>query len=356
MEPFKLLVVEDDARDMKTCMDSLVIYQHKKQRKIEIVKCKNVEEAFHKLDNSFDGAIVDLKLASQGGEGNRVIKRIVESYFRIPIAIFTATPGSEDSSFSNIGVFKKGETSYEALFDALWAIHETGLTRIMGGRGVIEKALNDVFIKNILPQKQAWIKYGGSDPSRTEKALLRHTLNHLLQLLDDDRDRCFPEEVYIHPPISDDIRTGSIVKKKDDNRCFVVLNPACDLVIRSNGIFKTDRVLLVEIEEMQAVLDAALENITKKDKRANKLRDVLGNNHNDYHHWLPKADFFQGGFLNFRKVTALTKGSFTEAYYSPETQISPAFVKDIVARFSSYYSRQGQPDIENESIILQLIS
>ena len=33
--------------------------------------------------------------------------------------------------------------------------------------------------------------------------------------------------------------------------------------------------------------------------------------------------------------------------YSPtKIPISPPFVKDIVARFSSYYARQGQPNID----------
>ena len=31
---------------------------------------------------------------------------------------------------------------------------------------------------------------------------------------------------------------------------------------------------------------------------------------------------------------------------SSKIQISPSFVKDIVARFSSYYARQGQPNID----------
>jgi len=48
-----------------------------------------------------------------------------------------------------------------------------------------------------MPQKETWVAYGEKDAIRTEKALLRHTLNHLLQILDDEVDNCFPEELYI---------------------------------------------------------------------------------------------------------------------------------------------------------------
>ena len=35
----------------------------------------------------------------------------------------------------------------------------------------------------------------------------------------------------------------------------------------------------------------------------------------------------------------------------PSIQISPPFVKDIVARFSSFYSRQGQPTVDFDELM-----
>ena len=216
----------------------------------------------------------------------------------------------------------------------------------MGGRGIIEETLNKVFQQNLIEQKDIWIDYGKRDSSRTEKALLRYTLNHLLQLLDDDADSYFPEEVYLFPSLTEQIRTGSIVRKRNSDKWFSVMNPACDLVLRKNDRFKTDRILLVEIEKELDVTEPALRDITKASKRKNKLNDVFGNNYTDYYHWLPKTDFFKGGFLNFRKLSTLEIEPFREKFHPPETQISPPFVKDIVARFSSYYARQGQPNID----------
>ena len=178
-------------------------------------------------------------------------------------------------------------------------------------------------------------------------------MNHLFQLLEEGDEQCFPEEVYLHPPMSGNITTGSIVKEKCNNKSFVVLSPACDLVIRRNGEFKTDCILLVEIEDEKDIVTAALSDIKQKRKKKDKLQAIFNNNHRDYYHWLPKTGFFDGGFLNFRKVNALTKGEFDEKFEQPSIQISPFFVKDIVARFSSFYARQGQPDIDSNDFVNQ---
>lgn len=225
----------------------------------------------------------------------------------------------------------------------------------MGGRGVIEETLNTVFQKNLLPQRDQWVVYGKKDSSRTEKSMLRYTLNHLLQLLDDDDTRSFPEEMYLCPPLTENICTGSIVKQNDNQHLFAVMNPACDLVLRNNA-FKTDRILLVEVETECEVFHSALQNILKADKQRKKLKALLGNNHTDYYHWLPKTSFFPGGFINFRKLSTMTKNAFDEKFQTPEIQISPSFVKDVVARFASYYARQGQPDIECDDYVASLPS
>lgn len=347
MNVFRLLIVEDDDQDLATCRDTIVRYRDEKQRDVELVECRSIEEFRSKRDNSIDGAIIDLKLAAQGDEGNQVIREIEESHFRIPVAVLTGTPDAADHDFAYIGVFRKGDqgAGYADLLDRFWGIHNTGLTRIMGGRGIIEETLSKVFRQNLLPQKDKWVKYAEADSSRTEKALLRHALSHLLQLLDDDGDRCFPEEVYLAPPLTEKIRTGSIVKEKTSKQRFVVMNPACDLVIRDNGKCNTERILIVEIDPQTSLFpghsDTGLTNSQKKD-----LEKAFKNNKSTYYHWLPKTDFFEGGFLNFRKLSTLSSEKFREGFEAPTVQVSPSFVKDMLARFSAYYARQGQPDID----------
>ena len=367
MSQLKLLIVEDDEQELATCRDSVTRYKHERHREIELVVCKNVGEAFSKLDNSFDGAIIDLKLGIDGDGGNEVTGIIEDLQFRIPVVILTGTPDSAESKLPVIEIFKKGDTNagYDNLLDMFWGIYNTGLTRIMGGRGMIEQALLKVFHQILSKQKDIWIEYGKTDSSGTEKALLRHTLNHLLQILDhkgDDDDEVdrFPEEVYLLAPSPDEaitdtkselIRTGSIVKEKDSNRWFVVLTPACDLVVRTNGNRNTDRILIVEVDP-GTILFQWFQDEDLSNSKKNELKKAYENNKSTYYHWLPRINSFEGGFLNFRKLDTVEIKQFQKRFpTNPEIHISPPFVKDIVARFSSYYARQGQPGIDIEKFI-----
>jgi len=352
MADFKLMLVEDDDQDLKVCQDCINDFKKEQNCVLDLVPCKSPEEAFKQLDKSFDGAIVDLRLGDQSDAGMDVIRKIEEANIRMPIIILTGTPDPvyDASKFSHISVLTKGNpgTGYNDLLNKLWAIHNTGLTRIMGGRGKIEETLSQVFRKNLMQKKylDKWVEYGKIDPNRTERALLRHALAHLIQLLDDDDDKYFPEEVYLAPPLTVNIQTGSIVKSKSDDTYYVVLNPVCDLVIRNDGSCNTDHYLLALIEDEALIVNKAITGISKKDKRKKKLSEVSANNYTLYNHWLPKTNFFAGGFVNFRKVQSVKKEEFTTQYDLYEVQVSPHFMKDITSRFSAYYARQGQPDID----------
>ena len=347
----KLLLVEDIEDELITFRRTTARYERQNARQIELVECKDIAEASAKIDNTFDGAIIDLKLGIEGGEGNRVAKQIIAAKFAIPIAILTGTPDEVDPSIPNVGVFTKGETDagFDNVLDRLWTIHRTGITRILGGRGTIQTMLGDVFWKGLMPQIDSWTTYAANNPDGTEKALLRHTLNHLVQLIDEDIEHCFPEEFYLHPPPTEYIRTGSIVVEKDNRNQFVVMNPSCDLVVRPNGKRKTDMILVVEVvppSEPLSWFDCEHHSKLSNNKRG-QLKNALRNSFSDHYHCLPPTEFFDLGFLNFRRLFAFSDCELQKKFeLPPYAQISPPFIKDIIARFSSYYARQGQPDVD----------
>ena len=332
MNSMRLLVVEDDQQDIDVCRSTVERYRDEKQTEVELVECKDVDEAFKKLDNTFDGAIIDLRLGEAGDEGNEVIQRIKERRYRFPVAVLTGTPSSADPGFSYIGVFTKGApgAGYYDLMDRFWRINKTGLTRILGGRGIIESRLGEVFWRNILPQIKTWEVYGQADPAKTENTLLRHTLNHLVQLIDEDTELYFPEEFYLYPPPSKKIRTGSILREKESGKRFVVMSPDCDLVVRDNGSRNTDMVLVVEVVHANAVLDwydgTAIESLSNKQRR--ELERARNNNKSNYYHYLPATDFVPMGFLNFRYLSTVGEESIGRRFdIPPGIQISPPFVK-----------------------------
>ena len=327
-----------------------------KRRPIELVECKSIAEATTKVDNTFDGAIIDLKLGTVGGEGNQVAGQINRDKFPIPIAILTATPEEADQAIPYVGVFTKGEAdaAFDNLLDLFWSIHGTGLTRILGGRGTIQSMLGDVFWKSLMPQIDSWIGYALTNPDETEKALLRHTLNHLIQLIDEDIERCFPEEFYLYPSPTDDIRTGSIVIERGTGSRFVVMSPSCDLVVRRNGKRKTDMLLVTEVVPPSALLSwyGCVDASEWSNNKRGELKRALQNSFSDYHHCAPAAGCLELGFLDFRRLSVSSEDEFEERFQMPPyAQIAPPFIKDVVARFSSYYARQGQPDINFEKLL-----
>ena len=346
MNTMKILFIEDAADQQDIFQSSVEVFNAKNDLNVKHEIAKNVPEALSKIDGTYDGAIIDLKLGNDEEGGNKIVNQLGDSFTRIPIIFVTGFVDLVNNHSSVIKIRSRDEGTYESDFRLFEEICNTGLTRIMGGRGIIEESLSKVFLENLLPQIETWISYGKDhledDPERTEKALLRYALNHLSQLLEDDDEEYFPEEVYLYPPMSEKFTTGSVVKEKTSDQPFVILNPACDLVIRRNGKSNTDYILLVEIES----IDDGLEGRNNKGKR-----ESLANNNRQYRHWLPPTKFFKGGVVNFRKLKTLHKEDFKEQFEKPCIQISPPFVKDIVSRFSMYYARQGQPEIDSEDFV-----
>lgn len=338
MNVMKLLLVEDNEQERKTCKATAKRYQREKNRPVEIIEKSSLSNALDILDNTFDGAIVDLRLGIDDYDGNEVIKEI-SSRYRIPIVVLTGHPRNVVTGIPLLHTYTRGEAGYDEIFDLFFRVYQTGLTNIFGGRGHIEEAMDKIFWQNILPSLEAWQNYAG-DGQETEKALLRFTVSQLYEFLNDDTTHFFPEEMYIIPPFTNSVKTGIITKLKDSNTWYIVLSPACDLVLRADGKPKTDRILTCQIEKVS-------ELTSKKDE----VKKVVKNNFTPYLHYLPVTRQFPGGVINFRKIDTFSLPEVEKKFDKPYAQISMAFVKDIIARFSSYYSRQGQPDFDSEKLV-----
>jgi len=116
------------------------------------------------------------------------------------------------------------------------------------------------------------------------------------------------------------------------------MTPACDLLIRKDDKRNTDTILTVKIDTQTTMFT----KYTSPKEQENAFKNKL----TLYYHCLPKTDFFEGGFMNFRKLTSSDIIDFETRFEKPIVQISPPFLKDIISRFSGYYARQGQPEIE----------
>lgn len=329
----KILLIEDSETDIDAFESTVKTHNLSAEIKVTFDVAKTIEEAFSKLVNDYHGIVVDLKLAVNVEEGNKIIGEIHKKY-RVPVVVFSGTPQylDEDKYGSFVKVFEKGPAVIPELINYLTHIYKTGITKIMGGQGQLEETMKQVFWNNITPQLNSWIKYT-KDGIDTEKALLRYTINHLTELLSES-DTYFIEEAFISPPISGELKTGSIINETETKTNYIVLSPACDIEIRDTGTCNTDRILICEIEPK-----------SNKDlgSSKNNIHKIIRNN-SDHLHWLPQTNDFPGGCVNFRYVHSVGKETIKTKFDTPKLQVTHHFIKDIAARFSSYYARQGQPD------------
>lgn len=345
-----ILLVDDD----DTILNNWLEYSRTKgkeiceQNNVEIIPCSNATDAEKLLkENNIDFLSVDLRLGNSEIEGNNLIQSVIDYSLRIPTIVITATPGDVIETSNVLRTYKKGEDDdISAILNYLISIYNTGITKLLGRKGLLEKNLETFYKNCFLNDLESWIQYGVNDRESTQKALVRYAVNNISQLLDNDCDAYYPEEVYVFKPDTNNISTGSIVKDSLNNY-FIILSPACDLVIRRSGDFKTDSIQLVEIESIQIIENEKFSaiNSNKQDKTKNKLmKNIWTNNDTLYYHWLPKTLLFEGGVINFRKIKSIGKEELS-TYSILNAQVSPYFCKDIISRFSSYYARQGQPEI-----------
>lgn len=171
-------------------------------------------------------------------------------------------------------------------------------------------------------------------------------VSHIQELIDTEVPAYETEEMYIKPPVTNEIRTGGIYTSKRDSMSCIVLSPPCDLAIRADGKPKTDRILVCEIDDNDSVVSIITSGIEKKDKKIKAIEKALKNNYSDYYHWLPRNDIYQGGYINFRKVITYSPEDFAKEFEKSEVKVQEFFVKSILNRFSAYYARQGQPDFK----------
>lgn len=346
----KLLLLEDTQNDIDVCNSSVETYNDGKapEHQIQLVVAKTTAEARNQMNEDYDGAIIDLRISADPLAGNQIVEFINELNLRTPVAIFTGTPDAASLVFSYIGKFRKGETTYNTIFELFADVKQTGLLKIMGRRGIIENCLNEVYQKDIIPTICKWKEHAKMFPQETERALGRHTLSHLFMLLAGDSELYFPEECYLHSKKAKFPRTGEIIQDNATKVFFAIITPPCDLEVRTDKNVEkinVEKIQIVPFVAQEVFRDKAIRHSKPTPGELENWARICNNQSYKYLHYLPQINDFNGGFLNFREVKTISIADFSTSYSSVNLLISPDFFKDILSRFSGYYARQGQPSI-----------
>lgn len=358
----KLLIVEDHKPTIQTYVDNIESFNKTSDVIIEYTIKENIEEARSSLQSpEFDGAVIDLKLSSSTTEldGLEIVEEI-ENNQRFPIYIVSGSIAQIEKEESAFLKKRNRDTNFKEILSEIVAIYKTGITKILGRKGEIDVYLNNIFWKHLSNSLDLWINDESRSPEDKQKSLLRYTLSHLQEYLeiteDSDFENYHPSEIYITPVIKPRLFTGDIVLNKTTNIQYIVLTPSCDLAQS-----KAKDILLVNIETITSGIMGEKISLIKKGKgtaeeieKANLiLRKIIHNSFSNKYHFLPKYNEMEGGLINFQKINSVRIRAF-EKEFDRIASVNSNFTKDIVARFSYYYSRQGSPDFASDEIFNSL--
>ncbi len=370
-EILKLIIVEDDERQIKLYKDAIDEFNTGSAIKIEIEIGNNLKEGLEQIRKSaFDAAIIDLRLGSDDmiGRGKEIIKTI-KNDLRFPVFVLTAYPGDLDDDLKRSNVFykvyKQTEKDTIEVLREMTDIYKTGITKIMGRKGIIDNTLQKVFWENIADSMEYW-KKEVKDDDKIEKVLSRHILAHLSESLKlakkEEFEKCHPAEVYIMPPIKKDFFTGDILRNKTSEEYFLILTPACDMELRKqkdDGNWITyrnaDKIILAKLIEFNQVTEVNAYITTHSNIKKKEVEKYIKNKKKERYYYLPSFGTRIPGFLiDFQDISRINTDGVN--IYDRIASVNEPFLKDIIARFTSYYARQGSPDLDTDLILEKLIN
>jgi len=354
-----LLIVEDDTAQYETYVDT--VRDQENSIYFELTRKNNSVDAIAALlSNEFDAAIVDLNLDandSSEASGNKILEKIVGSH-RFPIFVVSGNLGNINEEIrkkkSSFLRFYSRDKPNKEIFDEIQEIYRTGITRILGGRGLIEEKLAGIFWNHLANDLEVWL--GNSTSS--EKALLRYTINHLSEYLDipSEKNEYYKDaEFYIKPPIREVIATGDIAEL-DDSR-YLVLSPACDIAVRKvdnsqKPVINAKRLTLARLIKVNH--DDFIENkIMREDDNRRKKESALEKiikGQQDKYFFLPEYRELAASIVDFQNLHTINFEEYRSKYKRIATIAGP-FLKNIQSQFSSYYGRQGQPELNRKELL-----
>ncbi len=336
--------------------------------------------------NILDTAIIDLNLCADkedpdNADGNRAIEEIINS-FRMPIFIVSGELNKLEENFKNnnlINTHTRDDSVSDILTIKIPRIFFSKTIRYFSRDGFLEKEINDFYWNYLSKTIDSWNTALKSYQDAHEKILSRHTVSCLNEKFYVNGnigsfDQYHPGEMYIIPQIKEHYHTGDLIAK--DGQKYIILNPACDIVNTN----KLNFYLLAELIKLDNSILFKSNNI-KEDKEYVDFHTSLNSNgKNAYekyqkntqganYHYLPKFDKIDEDYLiDFQNLQVINIGNekiekndeeskedFFLRYltnrevniknYERIASISSPFLKDIIARFSAYYARQGQPNL-----------
>lgn len=364
MGEFRVLFIDDDIKYNRVYTRQIKEFNKTSELKVQAEIINDYDDGLQAIEKGgYDGAILDLKLSKiDKGKNGDVLARKIKEGMCFPVRIYTAFYDQEEDLYEQNAfykVHKKTDIEVKDVIKEIADVYDTGITRILGKRGTINDYLVEIFWKHLSGNFSEWIAEGQRN-KETERILLRHILSHMQEYLDITKPGEFakyhPSEVYITPSIKDAIYTGDIIEDSNQET-YIVLSPSCDMVVRT----KEEGGKTIQYRNAELFLAAEIIPWNQVDEFGNikaetgdgnqKVKRLKGfmKNKKDRYHFLPPNFSLSASFIDFQKVRTFKTGDAEEKFKALGT-VSKQFLKEIRTRFSQYYLRQGQPDLDIEEL------
>jgi len=371
-----ILVVEDDNDAYQAVIDAVKTSNLDEEDKEEGIiitpfRAKTFAEAQKALaepSRSFEAAIIDLKLADdkepsddEDGEklGGRQVVDLIFSSFQLPMFVYTGTPShiealrNRESTFFKI--HKRDDVLVADILTAILKINQGGLLSLLGDDGIVQtfgRHFHNIFWKHLAPDGEYWLLPDNRD------ALTRYAAQHMTEYLERSSDPAHagfmpmqPAEMYIAPAIKDRIYTGDILRRVATGELWIVLTPACDIVFQKldksvsppRYLRKADFIALAGLTQWHRMHGMPAGGGTPSGGQLEALKKYA---QLQRYYFLPKHKVLEASFVDFQRLTSIPEQEIDTDAYERLASVSGPFIKDIVAQFSYYYSRQGAPSIQ----------
>lgn len=368
MRNLRLLIVDDDEKQIQLILDAIREYEKEDAKKEFIIESfvKNDKDSALSAinDEEYDFAVIDLKLSSESpeAEGNILIKEI-KSKMRFPVIVLSAFLGDlaeEISTSSDVFIIEERSTAnLQELIKKIVLLYKSGISSLFAKDGYllnhINKSLSELFWVRIAKDWNYLTQRITDSDIRTKiiakqlSALLKEEM-HLSDFIEEKAD---PFEMYLVPPIRKAYYTGDIITKDDNS--FIILTPVCDMEIRKDGKPKT---MFVVLSKLIPIKNHGFYNECWNQKgfvenKENRIKSLIRGENSQFH-LLPPSQKENGYVIDFANI-------MNEKYddlknYTRKASVTEPYLKNILSRFSNHYNRLGQPDFEEDKLLQEIKS
>lgn len=361
---WRVLCVDDDPDLADQVAEYFTAWDNSPHGEFECVKENSFSKAISRLRNErFDLVTLDVHGDKDGNEegddqrGERVLESLRGTRF-VPV-IFVTGYAAKVSHLESVVikvVTKGGVGEMDSVRAAASSIFATGMPEFAHWLEAIQR---DYLWKTISDHwKELSVEATASDlPALVARRIASQIERGALQ---EDPAKARPIDYYIYPPLSNELHSGNLYKVDDD--FFIVVTPACDLVVRKDGKRKCTDVILVQAEPISKnplfvnwKMNQWVTGADGDGKGAHdKLVQIIKNNGPDHLHFLPGTFFVPALVGNFQVLKSIPAEELEKT--APLCAIDSPFREEFLLQFSRFYGRLGTPDLAALEIIESFVT